>query len=1534
METNYKYNSKFFREKGSLSDNNNPFSYREWLANMQGVSPGQELVLYNKYLTDWFSESRSSVTSTQAEKTKRFLALLAQLQLFFSQEETENWYNYIDLTSEREIALAIPYFAAKLKEIALYYLRVREKVKQSKIHYNTAGSNSGLVLQLTDEILFNFTSKGSQVTLPQAVWSGVPALSAIAEDLQIELVEMYDDHIYQDVDPTAPRSAVTALPTMEEAQSYFSELGLDYNTILWSFSACTFSTDLTGSDLEKAISKYSGSDKQRGTVTDITKEPKTFDVVFQTGENTFFWPAYPHEYQAAEYLWEPTALSATGFDVYGTAGETLSTADTIFITTKTGLSGFWLQNNSQDQTATEIYAIFNPGENIFRYPYFGYGLSGEGIEWTGPSLEYDNRFMFLNKEVRKGITDAYWNPQLSLSATTPLYLNNTTLAEAGATPSQNMENADRIKVYNQLPTGDSVTFGQYDEAWMYAFKNTEIPIKANQRTVCFWPYAALDLTEDYPLHFPSKQTLVSVCSAISLSAMPWDFAVAGDSIDTATRLYPLNKYNTNEEDYDKCFWLSGDQFSYTQNGVGVVGPSQQGFNIKALPGVVTRFVWEGDDTRLSAVIPSVNHNRDCPYVLAGADAAPDKCSCHQVFFAPFGSEKSTFKDNNEWADYIFLDTQAPKEFMLESWRDGADTFLTSQNFAWFKTNTTPGWGDGEWKRGDGAASTFTLQKGKVYGFYRTEGRGDVEHPPLTVRRKTSATKSKWCAAVKDKNGQWVADDTVDAKLYPGDLFAVRTPETRYFNLSSDIVSIEAISVNNGSIWSIYDMVSIPLKTYNPTLSASYQNYINSIYVSWPLQATDSTDPQVPSIFANELSAIKWTVVTPSGAHIDSKTFTMSFVPAVTGVYTLSAYGDRLEAPFNRTYFTNIPAITAVNPVVRTPSLTAFETPAAGFTIRQQLSGWVYDSDSVSLSAKGAKPFWAKSLTTRHSITRQKGIESTAAYRFVESDLPVSLPELSPISLSGDQAMVYYKTANTSVAWRQDVYIKALKTSAQWCVLDYLSGVELSLSAIEGYPRVGEYLVATKTPANFTIEGRAGGKPTKIFYNAIESFTLPLSVMEYTADLCTPMPSAEFESIATADRKWNNLANRFWPTIALVPSTEDLYTADDVGLFTPSYLGMGVYASDYFTFTTNTTAAEISGITPTPTWFVGGRGVTRNDQLSPHTVTSDSILKNKKSPLSEAAGRVKNKVYKRGQKFIPYQSKYETTSKGQLGLTTVDSRQDPWSGVTDSGWGDKNNKPQSPVGELSVSKWVEAQVLKTTGMQLYSWDIDVYNNQYSLYKNLSASQNRFDGKEILGEMWVKNHNGKVLPAAQALSAVFDTHIGTPLYAQLTGTGIKNVSVFFDTLYIATSSVCLFEKVEFDYDTDKIYSLADRARYIALSTPPSLSAEDLGTAATVCTVGETWFFPKERKIAISMIYLDSGRPRPVVYVYDMNTLGIKKLFDYGAADVDTQTGLDSLTLDRVDAPTLQYDYTKKVYTCAFSGRNTSDQTPRIVTFTIEG
>ena len=145
-------------DPGISQDLNAPLSDLEWKQTRPQIVETDSIIYYNRYVAEWFENNKNKALAKKFVLRQKYLYLLDQLQLFFTKEEKNSWYNQINLADEKELLLSIPYFAKRLKQCVLYYLELRNKLKNVKLKYNTKGTKTSLEIELKRAILATFSS--------------------------------------------------------------------------------------------------------------------------------------------------------------------------------------------------------------------------------------------------------------------------------------------------------------------------------------------------------------------------------------------------------------------------------------------------------------------------------------------------------------------------------------------------------------------------------------------------------------------------------------------------------------------------------------------------------------------------------------------------------------------------------------------------------------------------------------------------------------------------------------------------------------------------------------------------------------------------------------------------------------------------------------------------------------------------------------------------------------------------------------------------------------------------------------------------------------------------------------------------------------------------------------------------------------------------------------------------------------------------------------------------------------------------------
>lgn len=1565
-------------------DNSAPFSYKDWYNTHQGIIPGQEFKQYNEYLVNWYKSKNQEVTDTNLQLKLNYLTLLSQLQLFFTKEESENWYNKVDINNEKELLLSIPYFAKKLRDISLYYLQLRETIKKNRLKYNQTGTDSGIIQQLQEFLLTNYTQKpNTSITIPSSIWRNVPELSAIKDTISIQIEELYDSNSYFDNQPDLPASTYYNTSNTDLA-NFLSTKGLSISSTEWIYklgvnalSAIPFEQEtatLSASPVfqeniynniveysNQLAKKYLGSDKFITQTTSSSAQQDFYSIPVQQGNNFFLWPygVYP-ERAATLPRYQPVSLSSVGLETVATPGSSIDVADTIFVKTTRGVEGAWLRNKLYDYKPAIMQATLDASKKtLFRYPFPGYGLSAEDIDWTGFGLVTDPRYFYLDNTLKQSIQNTYWSSSIELTSTNVLLINDTTLIDSKAYPSRDYNKADKIKIWQDAVDYNSASkSGDISEAWLYRFDKTDISILSAGESVIVWPFEKIDPELDFPDYYPSN--LTNFCLPVPVSAIDFSFATAGNSLTSSDVIYKITNYKDTKDLAVECCWLSGSNLSLspgnTQYYIGDVQTIQQP-NLQGnfSSGTYTSFIWNGPDlTDADTVFKTLKHQSDCKYVTTPNTTYQDYklCNCKQVLFTPFGHPGDNFNDYGAFTDIIAVDTFSPGEFDPNNWRGPQGNFSTnSGNFGWYKTNNKQGWGDGSWYTSDTTVGNkLLLRTGYKYIYYRTNIRTkdkEILSLPEYILRYNYNNYSinynrswRWVRGIKNPDGTWSdSNQSSSMVLYPGDILLYSRAGTSTFSIVGTTTTTQDITESRGSIWSNYDYISVGKNAVGIDKQIVL-SYPEAYY--FPASAFNATDnyKQYPaSSINNILSIFAWSLSAPdTSLQVFRNVSNVTFIPNLTGLYTATVTAVTATALGLGTYgpttsgfyiFTNIPPITALPTVVTIPSLTGINIPVPGFVLNTPLRGWDYNSNTYNVYASpsnaGARPYWAKTYVEKDSKTGYKGILAWGTpQRFVDCQNIITQPEISQFKLKSGAFVEYNRGQTSNLNWVQPIDLTVTVNENTWCTLNFTTTSESNLAYQLSNFTTELVVVPTTATSTLQIQNYVDNEPVEVYYNAINTFTWDITATPIIEETVYSSTSATLGIEAAAP--WANLSNQFYPTVAAFPDFSSLYSTTKTGsFFTPPNLGVSVYVDQDYTAVLNISSSALAGYFEDSRNKVDGRGLTLNDQATPYnTVTENNIWLKEPTVAGPIAGTIKKDIFKKYQKFLPYQSTYETNPRSRLGLITPTSRQTPWGGKEDSVWTDLANKPTSFTGELNVNAWANTQVLKQTELQIDNWVTDVFGNQYGLYKNIK-NVDPVNRKTVTGEIWTRKNSQYTSPASISLSGVFDTYSNTSIIAELTGTGVRKIDMFFDTLFIETSGAAIFEKIIYDYEADNIFSLADESRYISLAIPVTISnSRELAgsmSSYTYAKAGETWFLPEQKLVTLSVCGLLNTELTPELYQLDLNNQKIRKIFPVTDSDKTTISSLTSLNLTYIDSPVLSHNSLKREYLMAVLGKDSN-------------
>lgn len=450
--------------------------------------------------------------------------------------------------------------------------------------------------------------------------------------------------------------------------------------------------------------------------------------------------------------------------------------------------------------------------------------------------------------------------------------------------------------------------------------------------------------------------------------------------------------------------------------------------------------------------------------------------------------------------------------------------------------------------------------------------------------------------------------------------------------------------------------------------------------------------------------------------------------------------------------------------------------------------------------------------------------------------------------------------------------------------------------------------------------------------------------------------------------YSNFTNRYFPTVAINPenSTNLKTKAELGGYFLPQNLGASVYLTKDIAYTLNTGALS-AGTTYNvidPTKYNKGRGLTQKDQadITLHSVDNNWMKSTNISNVYDG-NIINTQTY---QKFVPYQSSFETNRNDSNGVVNARFDYEFWTGPKKDIW-DETHDETSKLDEFKYFDLAERiqGLVYTPGFPLYSWNTDVYGNQYGLYKRNFRYSSLYSTATATGYLWVKNIDGTATLGPSALNLVYKNYFNNySIYSQLTANNLINFEVFFDTLVIQLSSTVLYDKIIFNYDTyiiegslqtfTPLYygdttSTAIETNFfdttIGTLSPSAVTLyggnwyDTLNKTITICTLVSSTFTGTANSIIdtsgvsgiiVPVLYqLDLNNPTQRKRIYPTNTTAAQAFVEYVYPPV---TGSDSREIAYFEPPVFNYNKDTNLYLISFLAYTSFSQQTNLINYKV--
>jgi hypothetical protein len=212
-------------------DFNSPLTFQVWIKynNSLYTNTDDFLQRYNSYLNNWY-EVKNIQRNIQEETTRSlYTTLINEIVLNYTTNDERRFLKNIDFNNNKDLAVAVPFFAQKIKEICLYYSTLRDDVKTGVTRYNLKGSNYGI-----QKLIYNEISKSLETEdLTDLIKNLNLSLSSIRNNMVIDVEDLFDTYTnYLDTSFTYPASSYNT--EQGERKEFFNlnQYNLDENLFL------------------------------------------------------------------------------------------------------------------------------------------------------------------------------------------------------------------------------------------------------------------------------------------------------------------------------------------------------------------------------------------------------------------------------------------------------------------------------------------------------------------------------------------------------------------------------------------------------------------------------------------------------------------------------------------------------------------------------------------------------------------------------------------------------------------------------------------------------------------------------------------------------------------------------------------------------------------------------------------------------------------------------------------------------------------------------------------------------------------------------------------------------------------------------------------------------------------------------------------------------------------------------------------------------------------------------------------------------
>ena len=227
------------------SDVDKPYNLVQWITNTSESfgNPDNYIQAHILYVKQWYKTKSGIGVLDKADSTNTYIKFLKEVLLVYSTAEESRYLRNLDWNSVYDLDIAVPFFAKRLRDVILYVVEQRDKMKLQKIRNSFTGSVAGIKKYVYDQVIELILSEKYYLMHGNKL----PTIPSIVNDLTVNIQEYFDG--YQnynnqpggdetDVDRFNTTNFITSLPlnfddaVKETLQSFPTTLETETGSII------------------------------------------------------------------------------------------------------------------------------------------------------------------------------------------------------------------------------------------------------------------------------------------------------------------------------------------------------------------------------------------------------------------------------------------------------------------------------------------------------------------------------------------------------------------------------------------------------------------------------------------------------------------------------------------------------------------------------------------------------------------------------------------------------------------------------------------------------------------------------------------------------------------------------------------------------------------------------------------------------------------------------------------------------------------------------------------------------------------------------------------------------------------------------------------------------------------------------------------------------------------------------------------------------------------------------------------------------